>query len=194
MSRAGGRRERNKQDKRQRILHAAKELFQSGGYEKTRMQQIAGQAGVAAGTLFLYAKSKEDLLLLVFIEEMTRVLEESFASVDRSAPAELQVTSLFQGFIEYHAADPAIARVLVRELSFVTNRARIREVNRLVSRILQCLRQLIAAAGPLDRELLASLMFSFYYQQLQAWLVGYITREVFENRLARMADHLLNPA
>jgi AcrR family transcriptional regulator len=57
------RRERNKRDKLARIVAAARALFQTQGYDKTTTQQIARAAEIASGTLFLYAKSKEDLLL-----------------------------------------------------------------------------------------------------------------------------------
>ena len=73
-----GRREWNKQQKRDRIVAAARALFYEQGYKKTTTQQIARAAHVASGTLFLYAKAKEDLLLLVFYEEH-RIIENAQA-------------------------------------------------------------------------------------------------------------------
>jgi AcrR family transcriptional regulator len=49
--------------KRQRILAAAVEHFNYYGIAKTTMQDIAAAAGVAVGTLYLYFKSKDDLLV-----------------------------------------------------------------------------------------------------------------------------------
>ena len=58
-----GRRERNKQEKRARIIAAAKALFGSKGFADTTTQEIAEKADIGTGTLFLYAKSKEELLV-----------------------------------------------------------------------------------------------------------------------------------
>lgn len=60
-----GRRERNKQEKLDRITAAARELFAEHGVDEVTTQQIADQADIGAGTLFLYAKNKGELLLLV---------------------------------------------------------------------------------------------------------------------------------
>src|SRR5438270_7531666 len=60
-----GRRERNKQEKLERITAAARELFAEHGVDEVTTQQIADRADIGTGTLFLYAKSKGELLLLV---------------------------------------------------------------------------------------------------------------------------------
>ncbi|MFC7596574.1 TetR/AcrR family transcriptional regulator [Terrabacter sp. GCM10028922] len=60
-----GRRERNKQQKLDRITAAARELFETRGVDEVTTQEIADKADIGAGTLFLYAKTKAELLLLV---------------------------------------------------------------------------------------------------------------------------------
>ena len=60
-----GRRERNKQHKLDRITAAAAELFAEHGVDEVTTQQIADRADIGTGTLFLYAKTKGELLLLV---------------------------------------------------------------------------------------------------------------------------------
>jgi TetR/AcrR family transcriptional regulator len=57
-------RESNKQDKLERITLAAQKLFGAKGISDVTTNEIAVAAGVAAGTLFLYAKTKGELLLL----------------------------------------------------------------------------------------------------------------------------------
>ncbi|MFC5930527.1 TetR/AcrR family transcriptional regulator [Cryobacterium melibiosiphilum] len=66
---AAGRRERNKRDKQQRIFAAASELFAAHGYAAVTTQQIAERADVAGGTLFRYAATKAELLLMVCNED-----------------------------------------------------------------------------------------------------------------------------
>ncbi|MCS5721690.1 TetR/AcrR family transcriptional regulator [Herbiconiux sp. CPCC 203407] len=60
-----GRREREKQAKLARITAAASELFAKRGVDEVTTQQIADAADIGTGTLFLYAKTKGELLLLV---------------------------------------------------------------------------------------------------------------------------------
>lgn len=50
-------------DKRQRILEAARARFRYYGVQKTTMQEIARDAKVAVGTVYLYFKNKDDLLV-----------------------------------------------------------------------------------------------------------------------------------
>jgi AcrR family transcriptional regulator len=59
-----GRRERNKQEKLERITEAARELFAEKSVSSVTTAEVAAKADVAAGTLFLYAKTKGELLLL----------------------------------------------------------------------------------------------------------------------------------
>lgn len=60
-----GRRERQKQAKLERITAAASALFSEHGVDEVTTQQIADAADIGTGTLFLYAKTKGELLLLV---------------------------------------------------------------------------------------------------------------------------------
>jgi AcrR family transcriptional regulator len=52
-----------KQDKKQAIVEAARELFTTEGYETTTIAHVAKKAGVAVGTVYLYFKNKSELLL-----------------------------------------------------------------------------------------------------------------------------------
>src|SRR5436305_139887 len=64
-------------DKRRAITEAAVQLFTTAGYESTTMAQVAGKAGVAVGTVYLYFKNKTDLLVAVkgsWEEEVLRAL------------------------------------------------------------------------------------------------------------------------
>ena len=52
-------------DKREAIIRAARALFTSVGYETTTIARVASEASVAVGTVYLYFKNKNDLLLAV---------------------------------------------------------------------------------------------------------------------------------
>lgn len=63
-------------DKRDRILKAAVKVFARKGFHETKVAEVARAAGVADGTIYLYFKNKEDLLISVFEEHIDRLNEE----------------------------------------------------------------------------------------------------------------------
>ena len=63
LSIAPGRRERQKLEREQRILAAARRLFDRRGYLNTSMEDVARRAGLAVGTLYNYFSSKDQLLV-----------------------------------------------------------------------------------------------------------------------------------
>lgn len=70
-------------DKRRRILEAARKRFRHYGIKKTTMQEIAQDAGVAVGTLYLYFKDKDDLVVAGiedFVARHRRQAEEILAA------------------------------------------------------------------------------------------------------------------
>jgi TetR/AcrR family fatty acid metabolism transcriptional regulator len=61
-------------DKRERILLAAVRVFAKKGFHATRVSEIAAAAGVADGTIYLYFKSKDELLVALFEDRVDRLL------------------------------------------------------------------------------------------------------------------------
>ncbi|MBN2716343.1 MAG: TetR/AcrR family transcriptional regulator [Deltaproteobacteria bacterium] len=74
--------------KQRRILDAAAALFQKWGYRKTSMSDVAREAGVAKGTLYLYFKTKADLMVQVVGEEKRRSLIHMKPLFDEKDPKE----------------------------------------------------------------------------------------------------------
>ncbi len=71
--RARGGTKRRVGDKRGRILKAAVKVFARKGFHETKVAEIARAAGVADGTIYLYFKNKDDLLISVFEEHIDRL-------------------------------------------------------------------------------------------------------------------------
>ncbi|MBS1676213.1 MAG: TetR/AcrR family transcriptional regulator [Actinobacteria bacterium] len=114
----GGRREANKRDKLRRIRAAAREVFVSEGFEGANLRDIAAQADVAFGTLFLYAKNKNDLLLLVFDEELPEVMDRAYARSTAADGFLDQLLAFFAELYEYFCQTPELSRVMMRETTF----------------------------------------------------------------------------
>ena len=193
-----GKRARNKREKRDRIVTAAHRLFRKHGYSETTTQQIAEAADIGSGTLFLYAKSKEDLLILVFTTEMHALIERAFKGIDVDADLLDQVLALFQRFIAYHARDVALAHQLIREITFLRHPERATELRAITRAIIDKLVLLLerafaqhALSSDANLTLLANRLFSISYQQLQTWLSGYVSRRRFERTLENMLRYLI---
>ena len=79
-------------DKRRRILEAAVGVFARKGYFAARVSDIAKRAGVADGTIYLYFRNKEDILVRLFDEVMSEHVEEAREAVRAlpSAPGRLR--------------------------------------------------------------------------------------------------------
>src|SRR5213082_438073 len=87
-------------DKRTRIMDAAIKVFAERGFHSATVAEIARAAGVADGTIYLYFKGKDDLLLRLFDEKMTGLVAEVKAALaqERSAAEKLK------RFIQLHLA------------------------------------------------------------------------------------------
>jgi AcrR family transcriptional regulator len=80
-----GRRERAKQDKRERITAAARELLAQHGVSGVTTQQIADRADVAIGTLYLYASTKAEQLIMAQNEKFAAAIDEGLVTASDAA-------------------------------------------------------------------------------------------------------------
>ena len=76
-------RKSQKEATRQRVLDAARDLFETVGYEETTVREIARRAEVSVGSVFTTFNSKSDILSQV----MTDRLDALYAELDRVAPS-----------------------------------------------------------------------------------------------------------
>lgn len=70
-----GKRDAHKEKTRRAILRAALELFASRGFHRTTTKTISRKAGIAEGTLFNYFRTKEDLAIYFFDQELLSLIE-----------------------------------------------------------------------------------------------------------------------
>lgn len=92
--------------RREDLLDAAEVLFIENGIQATRIEDIARNAGVAKGTLYLYFSNKDDLLDGLqsrFIDKFMQAQNLALTSADKNIDAQIQawVKSSVHTFIEY---------------------------------------------------------------------------------------------
>ena len=103
-------------NKEQAILDAAVKVFAQHGYHRAKIASIADHAGVATGSVYLYYKNKEGILLTIFDRLWTELTDGlriivKRSDVDPSQKLDLVIDKLFDLFI----ANPALASVFVNE-------------------------------------------------------------------------------
>jgi len=113
-----GRRERNKQQKLDRITAAADELFTEHGVDDVTTQQIADAADIGTGTLFLYARSKAELLLLVQNTHYAEAIESGLVAAAAAASPLDAVMALVEPVVECNRRQIENGRTYLRELVF----------------------------------------------------------------------------
>jgi AcrR family transcriptional regulator len=192
-----GLRERKKALRLERIVTAARRLFMDKGFSQTTIQDIAEAAEVGLGTLYLYANSKEDLLVLVFLELFLEMIEDSFAKIDQDKSLLEQIIMFFEGQIEYHKNDMAMSRTVLKEISFSSTPQRKEDIDQIMSHIYGRLAEIIdrtkeGAAEPAYVTTITWSSFALYYHLLQGFLCGFLSEEDFRKDLRNSLDMLLN--
>jgi TetR/AcrR family fatty acid metabolism transcriptional regulator len=105
-----------KEDKQKAILEAATQVFAEYGYHDAKMAKIAEVAGVGAGSLYLYFKNKEGILINIFLnlwDDMTRRLTALAQRTDLDAEAKLD--GLIDLVFDIFARNGPLASVFVHE-------------------------------------------------------------------------------
>lgn len=76
---------RNQRDKYERIIQAATKVFAQKGFFGSKISEIAKEAGVADGTIYLYFENKDDILISIFEEKMQIVLDNMVKELSKEA-------------------------------------------------------------------------------------------------------------
>src|SRR5678815_5713534 len=98
--------------KRERILDAAEKIFARDGFFAAKVADVAKDAGVADGTIYLYFKSKDDLLISLF-ERRMRQLNETLRKTIASVPSPReQLRAIIKMYLQLVHDEPTAAEVL----------------------------------------------------------------------------------
>ena len=103
-------------DKRDAILRAATKVFAQNGFFQSQVADVAKVAGVAAGTVYLYFKGKDDLLVSIFERSMSEVLAEGRAAIAGTADPAERLRQLAHMHLGRLGRDRALAVVFQVEL------------------------------------------------------------------------------
>jgi TetR/AcrR family fatty acid metabolism transcriptional regulator len=103
-------------DKREAILRAATSVFAHNGYFNSKVADIARAAGVADGTVYLYFKSKEDILHSIFDRSVEEALDAARKQIESVSDPKERLRQIALLHLERLGADRDLAVVFQVEL------------------------------------------------------------------------------
>jgi TetR/AcrR family fatty acid metabolism transcriptional regulator len=103
-------------DKPQQIIEAAVRVFARKGYYNSRVSDIAREAGIAAGTIYLYFKTKDDILVTLFRDKMAEFVGALRKAIVGEPDAASKVRRLVSLHFRMLEENPDLAEVVQVEL------------------------------------------------------------------------------
>ena len=174
-----GKRAQNKQAIQRRIVKSALTLFQTKGFDTTTTKAIARKAGIAEGTVFNYFRTKEDIALSFFEEEV----DHAIAAVRdnprlRKAPLEEKLFTLVHSQLEYLAPyERFIGAALIHALNPASHLGAFsHRAQRLRHRYLEFVTELVEESKPKKQQhgafswLVPEAFWIYYLGVLLFWL------------------------
>lgn len=116
IARAGLKKLANIPDKREAILRAAVKVFAQKGFFNSKVSDIAGEAGIADGTVYLYFKSKDEILHSIFDQAMEVFIQEGKKELELLSTPEERLRKIAELHLERLGADRDLAIVFQVEL------------------------------------------------------------------------------
>jgi AcrR family transcriptional regulator len=113
--RGAARREREKAQRRDDILRAAKDVFFSRGFHAATVDDVAVEAEVSKGTVYLYFDTKETILahlLLEGLEALVAELEAAYA-IDQPLDAAMRLRRIAVAYLNFFQTSPDYYRLLM---------------------------------------------------------------------------------
>jgi AcrR family transcriptional regulator len=172
-------REEKKLETRSRIRRAAAQLFTRHGYGAATMRQIAARAHVGLGTLFNYAEDKRDLVFLIFNQELSAITDVALAAPRPGQPIVEQLLAVFEVHYGWLATKPALARILLQELTFYSSGKQAATFHGIRKRLIDGIEALVERAQKSREiqsrekpEVIARSIFFLYSASLRWWIAA----------------------
>ena len=147
-------------DKYNKILTAAIKVFAEQGFHQSTIAQIAKAAGVADGTIYLYFKNKDDILVHFYSQKAKQVFHRFRESVNDAGTAIEKLKNLIRTHLQEFQNDPdmAIAYQLEIRQQRVFTREHIKEMSKMYRDIITEIVELGQEEGTIRRNLYMGLV------------------------------------
>ncbi len=169
---------KKKNPKYERIIEAAISVIAQHGYHRAQVAKIAKEAGVADGTIYLYFKSKEELLLSLFAEKIDQLLLEIRHRLMKENDFQQKFLSFIAITFHYYEKQPSLAVVTQLELR-QANRPLRKKLNAIIKSYFLLIDELIAegkARGyfkeTVDYRLARQMVFGTLDEVITNWVMN----------------------
>lgn len=98
-------------NKHQKIIKAAVKVFAEKGFYNARVSEIAKEANVADGTIYLYFKNKDDILISLFEEEFGKLVENMRKEINKEKDALQKIKRFAVSHLSFVAKQQQLAEV-----------------------------------------------------------------------------------
>ena len=182
----------NKNDKYHRILEAAVKVFSRQGFHQSTISQIAKEAGVADGTIYLYFKNKNDILVNFFSYKTKQVFDCFRAEVDRAESSLDKLRNLVRRHLTEFQRDRDMAVVYQVETHQNSRLAeeQIKEMSKMYQDLISEIVELGQVEGRIRKDLYVGLVKRFILGAVDEVINTWIHSEGKYN-LVSMADPLV---
>src|SRR5207237_4641036 len=143
------------------------------------MRQIAKRAHVGLGTLFNYAEDKRDLVFLIFDEELNAITDVALAAPRPRQSIDEQLLAVFRVHYRWLATKPALARILLQELTFYSSGKQASTFLGIRKRLIDGIEQLVSEAQKKRRigskekaDVIARYIFFVYSASVRWWIAA----------------------
>jgi TetR/AcrR family fatty acid metabolism transcriptional regulator len=180
-------------DKREAIMRAATKVFARSGYFNSKVADVAREAGVADGTVYLYFKSKEEILRSIFERNTSEAVRTGREQLAKIADPREKLRRIARQHLERLGADRDLAVVFQVELRGTTkfmeefSAAGLAEYLGLIREVFEEGQQAGVFRKGLKPKLVAKVLFGALDEMATNWI---LSRRRY--RLAPMADEVLD--
>lgn len=167
-----------KRERYEAILDAAIKVFAEHGYHSSQVSRIAREAGVADGTIYLYFKNKEDILVSLIkdrLGKLVNLLREQMDEAVNPSEALAKVCQIHFGELEQDADLAKVTQVELRQSSIALRK----EIGSALKPYIQLIEEILCrgmASGEfranLDVKLTRHLIFGALDEVVTSWLIA----------------------
>ncbi len=165
-------------DKRDALLRAAIETFAARGFFNAQVADVARTAGVAAGTVYLYFRGKDDLLISIFDKTMKEAIAAGRDSIAGIADPLAQLRAIARLHLDRMSRDRDLAVVFQVELRQSTkfmerfSATHLREYLGIIRDIVERGQRMGVIRKPLNATLAAKLLFGMLDEMATNWILS----------------------
>jgi len=167
-----------KSEKYDAILEAALKVIAENGFHGSQVSKIAKEAGVADGTIYLYFKNKEDILISLFQARLGKLVaqfNDSIRETSRADEALRRVCEIHYTELERNVNLAYVTQIELRQSNIELRRAigaTVKPYIKLIELILEKGVQEGTFRSNLDLKLTRSLLFGAMDEVVTSWLIS----------------------